>query len=235
MYPVFPKIKKPRKKDYICPKCYSSNRSRLIAISDGPDGRIFAFKCGWDDRQWFVASKLIINEIFQDQVKRFSEMTQKSGKEVGGLLIRTKAGIVVMDMEQMGEERQVSMEKTRKLQPGEEILGTWHSHPVSDQPSYWDIASFLRDKWEQISCVSGVEGTLTVMVKTDGTTKLPGEEVGRWEEENREAKTPLEEIGRKHGFLVYKGLPNKLRLVSGDESSTTLEKLVRGVKGVKRL
>jgi len=236
MYPVLPKIKKPRKKDYICPKCGSTNRSRLLAVSDGPNGKLFMFKCDWDDRQWFVSARLIVNEILQDQIKRFSEMTKKSGKEVGGLLVRNKDGVVVMDMEQMGEDRSVSMEPTRKLQPGEEILGTWHSHPISDKPSYWDVATFLRDKWEKISCVSGAEGTLTVMVKTDKTTQLPGEEVGRWEEEHREKETPLEELGEKYAFLVYQGPPDKLQLISGDKKTTvTLEKLIKGVKGVKRL
>lgn len=236
MYPIFPKIRRPRKKDYICPRCYSTNRSRLITIADGPYGRIFSFKCDWDNQSWFTSSKLIVNEVFQDQIQRFSEMTQKSGKEVGGLLMRTKDGIVVMDMEQMGEERMVQMSPTRKLQKGEEILGTWHAHPITDTPSFWDIGTFLHDDWERISCVSGAEGTLTVMVKTDATEGLSEEvEVGKWAEEHRGAETPLEELGKKHGFLVYKGPPDKLKLVSGKEGSTTLEKLVKGVRGVKRV
>ena len=231
MYPVLPKVKKPRKKDYICPKCGSTNRSRLFAVSDGPDGKLFMFKCDWDDRRWFVSAKLIVNEILQDQIKRFSDMTKKTGKEVGGLLVRNKDGVMVMDMEQMGEDRQVSLEPTRKLQEGEEILGSWHSHPVTDEPSYWDIATFLRDDWEKISCVSGAEGTLTVMVKTDDTVKLPGE-VSKWAEENREKQTPLEELGEKYKFLIYRGPPNKLKLISGNKPTTTLEQLVKGVKGV---
>jgi len=106
-------------------------------------------------------------------------------------------------------------------------------HPISDKPSFYDIGTFLRDPWERISCVSGAHGNLTVMVKLPETTLLKPEELKSWEKENRELETPLKILGEKYKFLVYQGLPGSLKSLTGEESTTTLESLVEGVRGRK--
>lgn len=108
-------------------------------------------------------------------------------------------------------------------------------HPVTDEPSYWDVATFLRDKWEVISCVSGAKDHLTVMIKTDETVPLKPEGVRHWEEENRTGGVSLVKLAEKHKFLLYRGKSSNLRLVGGDEKTTSLEKLVKKVRGVKKI
>jgi hypothetical protein len=98
----------------------------------------------------------------------------------------------------------------------------------------WDVGTFLRDPWEKISCVSGANGNLTVMVRLPETVVLDPKELKGWEKTHREAETPLKELSRKYKFLVYQGSPGNLKSIVGDsETTTTLESLMEGVRGRK--
>lgn len=233
LYPALYGVR-PRRKDYICRWCKSDNRSRLALIAPKQDDVIFGMTCDWCDKWWFASAKLILNETMKDQLDRIANFTKKTGKEFGALILRTEKGII-LDMVQIGEGRSIEFAPTRELRSDEEILGSWHAHPISNEPSFWDIGSFLRDKWEKISCVSGAEGALTVMIKTDETVPLSADELENWEKTNREADTPIEKIAEQYKFLLYQGTLDALKLVGGEEKTTTLENLMNGVRGTKDL
>jgi hypothetical protein len=192
----------------------------------------FHFQCGWCGTEW-VAARLVLNQILEEQIKRVANFTKETGKEFGALIIRTEDGLR-LDMIDIGEDLSVELAPTHELGEDEELLGTWHSHPLTDRPSFWDVGSFLRDYWEKISCVSGANGNLTVMVRLPETVVLDPKELKSWEKMHREADTPLKELGRKYKFLVYQGSPGNLKSLAGNsETTTTLESLMEGVRGRK--
>jgi proteasome lid subunit RPN8/RPN11 len=228
---------RPRKKDFICPRCSSTGRSRLISVFMASEQeKLYSFLCQWCNKKWAVSARLVLNEILEDQINRIAGFTKKTGREFGALIFRTSRGIV-LDLMQIGEPRSVSLKLTRKLQKDEEVLGTYHQHPISDRPSYWDIATFLKDSWEKISCVNGSKGTLTVMIKDENTLGLKSDEdIEKWEKEKTKNETSLTEISNEHKFLIYRGKPRNLSLLGDSgQRTTSLEKIVSGVKGLKEL
>ncbi len=101
-------------------------------------------------------------------------------------------------------------------------------HPISNEPSDWDIGSFLHDDFEKISIVSGAKGTITVMVKTDETIVI--EDIKKWVEENQ--LSDLKDKGNLFKFLVFRGKHNNLQLVTGITSTpfTSLEGLLKKIE-----
>jgi hypothetical protein len=261
---LYPSLANPRGQDYVCPKCNSTTRTSIIsmlfsakeisnlnkALGEWNDwvfkqGVVGDFKgkkklegytlgCGWCGERWYVASELILNSIIVDQILNIHKFTDETKKEFGGMIIRNSRGIC-LDMIQIGEELAIIFEVTRPLDRDEEILGTVHCHPISDIPSFWDIATFLNNPWEIISSVIGAQGTLTVMIKDSETLSLPNQgldvTVKQWQTESR----PLEKLAEEFKFLLYKGNPDNLQLISGEEGTATLENLLRGIKGSKTI
>jgi len=258
IYPTFPS---PRGQDFRCPTCHSTNRTHICSViftpgvvkelnkaltewndwvfKQGVTGVFkgvkklegYNFSCGWCETNWFVASELILNSIIVDQINQIHEFTDKTKKEFGALILRNNRGIC-LDMIQIGEELAISFDLTRPLEQDEEILGTIHCHPVSDTFSHWDVITAINNPWETVSAVVGAEGTLVVMVKLPGTKGLTENlnlTVKRWEDENRS----VDDIAAEYNFLVYRGKPSSMQLVSGQGMTTTLEELLRGVKGSK--
>ena len=226
LYPEFGKLK-PGRRYYKCPKCDCNMRTRLQVQVVRHEDLVFGFQCDDCGKKWFVSSKLIFNDIFEEELLRMARFTKKTGKEFGALIIKTPDGIR-LDMIEVGENMSVSFQQTHKLKENEKIVGSAHNHPYSDLPSDFDIASFLRDDWEKISVVNGAKGTITVMVKTDKTLKI--DEVEPWIKEN-EGST-LKEKGMKYNFLVFKGKANNLQLVAGlsKRPFTSLEMLLREIE-----
>ncbi len=259
LYPTVPGV---TGKSLVCPRCGSSNRSSVTSMlfSDkeiqgvknalgkwndwvfhqGVSGfnkgnkklEGYTLKCGWDGYEWFASTDLILNGIISDQLSQIYTFTHETKKEFGAIVLRTSRG-VMLDMIQIGEHLSIELEQTRKLEEDEEILGTVHSHPVTDRFSTWDLASFLSNSFEHISMLIGAESSLTIAVKTPETIKISKEElselVKKWEDE----ETPVKDIGDNYKFLVYEGKSDKLQLVCGEESPTSLERLVSGIKGSK--
>ena len=225
LYPGFGKLK-PGKKHYKCPRCYGTNYSQLSRQIIRKEDIVFGFKCYYCKHDWFVSSKLLLNEIFEDQIERMARFTKKTGKEFAALIIKCKDGIK-LDMIEVGEDSSVTFKQTRQLKKDEQIVGTIHNHPYTNEPSKYDIATFLRDDWEKISIVNGAKGTITVMVKTEETVKV--ENVKEWLVENKD--NALKKIGKEHNFLIFRGKLNNLKLVVGkaDNPFTSLEKLLKNI------
>ena len=224
---------RPRLKDKICPYCWGNSHTELASIifTSSADGgtEVFHLICGDCNKQFFRSSRLIVNDILVDQLERIYQFTKVTKKEFGALIIRNEDGIV-LDQIVVGEDREVEMNPTRKLKANEEILGTIHAHPVTDEPSDFDLATFCRDCWERISMVIGVNGTINCMLKTDKTTVV--DDIQSWIQQNQDLS--LQEKANHNNFLLYRGTPEKLKLESDQKvPPTTLEALFKGVKGVK--
>ena len=220
---------KPFKKHYVCPRCAGNIRSRLQLQIIRKSEMVFGFICYDCNKKWYLSSKMILNEVLEEELQKIYKFTKVTDKEFGALLVKTPEGIR-MDMLDIGEDMSVTFKKTKEYRKDEKVIGSVHSHPISSEPSDWDVATFLRDSWEMISIVVGAEGTINVMVKTQDTLVLGEEDLNGWIERNRGVS--LIEKANVHRFLFFKGKVNNLRLFGGvsSQSMTSLERLLTQIE-----
>jgi proteasome lid subunit RPN8/RPN11 len=154
--------------------------------------------------------------------------TKATGKEFGGIIIKTPQGIRI-DMVEVGEELSVSFKVSHPLEEDEIVVGTIHNHPISDIPSNWDIGTFLSSTWEKVSIVNGASGIVNVLVKTNKTVLIP--DVLQFADD--EATSTLKEKGDKYMFRVYRGRTNNLQLINNVDRDVvpiaSIEKLLMGL------
>jgi len=243
LYPALHGVK-PRRKDYRCKRCGSDNQTCLRAETKYFKGGkledvFFDFECGCGNA-FFVAAKLLVNEVLEEQMERIFNFTKKTGKEFGALVIRTVDGDILLDMFQIGENREVEMVPTHEMREGEEILGTFHCHPKSSTFSLFDLATALRDKdWEKISIVAGADGSFNIAIFTPETPEI--KDISAWIEENEDVKdedgnVDSVKLANKYNFLLYRGKADNLKLISSDDIKTyNLEDLFKRVSGVKTI
>lgn len=261
---IYPSFATPTSRDMTCPNCHSNNKTNIISIlfsekeikglekglndwnkwafKQGVNGlnkgnnklEGYKFSCGWCGKSWFVSSEMILNNVMADQIERIWNFTRQTKKEFGALIIRSSRGIY-LDMIQVGEELSVKFEITRELQDDEEILGSFHTHPYTDIFSKWDIATFLCNDWEKVSMLGGREKTIYLMAKTEETAKISNIhidcEIKKWEEK----EVSDIELSKKYKYLLYKGNPMELILLSGESNFSSLEDLFSGIEGSKTL
>jgi proteasome lid subunit RPN8/RPN11 len=208
MYPQFGNLK-PTKRFYVCPTCRGNANTHLKVQIQKSEEMIFGFQCNICGKSWFISSKLILNSIFEEELARMARYTKSTGKEFGGLIIKTPKGIRI-DMVEVGEDLSVSFKQTHPLNEGEEVVGTIHNHPISDIPSDWDIGTFLNNQWECVSIVNGANGTVNVMVKTKKTVIVT--DVMKWAIDN--AEVDFKTKGDTYGFMIYRGKINNLQLIN---------------------
>lgn len=226
---LYPKLSidntNPERKHYQCPRCQGNLRSRVQVKIVRKKEMVFGFACGDCTKRWYVSSKLIINDVFEEQIQKIYRFTNITKKEFGALLVKTPEGIR-MDMLDIGEDLSVTFTKTKEYREDEKVVGTIHAHPITDIPSDFDIATFLRDDWEKISIVTGADSSINVMVRTNDTIGLSNINLSDWVEENKSLS--LIEKAEKFQFLLYKGKVNNLTLLAGVSSYpvTSLEKLL---------
>ena len=213
---------RPRKKFYQCPRCGGDNATRLQVDIVRKSEEVFGFMCDFCQKRWYVSSKLILNEVLEEHFQKIHKFTMTTGKEFGALLVKTPDGIR-MDMLEIGEDLSVTFKKTKEYRPEEKVVGSCHSHPVTDEFSDWDLGTFLKSDWEQISVVVGSEGTVNVAVKTKETIKIL--DVEQWVKDNK--SLTLIEKANKYRFLLFRGKVNNLKLCAGisNMTVTSLEKL----------
>lgn len=228
LYPQFGFLR-PQGKHYKCPRCMGNVRTRLQVEIVRKKEVVFGFACDDCKKRWYVSSKLILNEVLEEQLQKIYKFTKTTKKEFGALLVKTPEGIR-MDMMDVGEDMSVTFRKTKEYRKDEKVIGSVHAHPISDEFSDWDVATFLRDDWEKISMVVGAEGTINVIVKTQDTVLLKEEEFGKWIEVNK--NTALTEKARTYQFLFFKGKVNNLKLIEGvsNQPLTSLERLLRVIE-----
>lgn len=174
--------------------------------------------------------RLKLREYVQHQIEKLKDKTETQDKEYGALIVRTEEGDIELDSIQGGEGRSINLSPENV---DGEILGTIHFHPVSDDFSKHDIATFLNSDWEKVSLVMGKEGTLHLAVKGEGARKIDGD-IEKWERQHLD--DPTDNLAKEYGFLYYKGkdLDNlKLTVGTPDTKVGSFEDLTSGIKGFK--
>ena len=219
---------KPTMRFYQCPRCYGNLRSQLKSQIQRPDELIFVFECHDCEKNWYISSKLVLNSVFEDEVQRMADYTKATGKEFGGLIVKTPSGVRI-EMIQVGENMSVSFGQTHNLEDGESLIGTIHNHPYTDIPSDWDIGTFLRTEWEHVSIVNGVKGTINIMVKTHAT--LRPDNLEQWIKDNE--SLTFKAKGNLYNFIIYRGRVNNLQQLTSFPDVlpvTSIEELLRLIK-----
>ena len=227
LYPQFGNLR-PSKRFYVCPKCKGNTNTTLKVQIQKAEEMVFVFKCHCCGSGWYISSKLILNQIFEEELGRMARYTKSTGKEFGGLIIKTPRGIRI-DMVEVGEELSVSFKQSHPLNEDECVVGTIHNHPISDMPSDWDIGTFLSSKWEKVSVVNGASGIVNVLVKTDKTVLIS--DVMQFVRD--ETGNTLKDKGDKYMFRVYRGMSNNLQLINNVDRNivpiASIEKLLMGL------
>lgn len=220
---------KPQRKYYKCPRCESNVNTRIQVQIIRKKEMVFGFICHDCYKRWYVSSRLLLNEVLEEQLQKIHKFTDTTKKEFGALLVKTPEGIR-MDMLDIGEDMSVTFKKTKEFREDEKVIGSCHAHPRSDEFSDYDIATFLRDDWERISIVVGAEGTINVVVKTENTLKIENEQLNQWVEDNKALR--LVEKAERNQFLLFKGKVNNLKLLAGvsNQPITSLEKLLAQIE-----
>jgi proteasome lid subunit RPN8/RPN11 len=197
---------KPTMRFYQCPRCNGNLRTQLKAQIQKPKELVFCFQCHDCSKAWYISSKLVLNSIFEDQLQKMAEYTKATGKEFGGLIIKTSTGIRI-EMVQVGEDMSVSFGQSHELEEGESLVGTVHNHPYTDIPSDWDIGTFLQTDWEAVGIVNGANGTINVMVKRKDTV-VPLD-LEQWIKDSE--SLTFKAKGNLYNFVIYRGRINNLQ------------------------
>jgi hypothetical protein len=117
-----------------------------------------------------VPKKLIIPDRLLNDVRLMAEYSIKTDQETGGFLIKAIHGNIGVIAEQFGESREVVIQPNENLHEGERVLGSAHSHPITDKASTGDIIGFLGDEMELIMLVTGADKSINIYIKIDGIT-----------------------------------------------------------------
>ena len=250
IYPQFPplinkkiterrKLVTPRIEDFICVTCKGTNYSHIYAKKEDQFSIDFFFECAYCASTWKkevdIPTYVLLNDVILDQIDRLGNMTEDLKVEFGALILRKEKDIV-LDFFQHGIDKAIVLKLTRELKEDEEILGTCHIHPQTDEFSIWDCATFLAQDWERVSILLGAQKTINLFIKDENTKKLSSDEVEKWEQDN--INKGSEVIAKENNIIYYKGKTDKLLCVnelSNLEKESTLEKLLKGIKGSKSL
>lgn len=220
---------RPSEKHYICPRCAGNVRTRLQVQIIRKREMVFGFMCHDCGNRWYISSRLLLNEVLEEQLSKIYKFTHETKKEFGALLVKTPEGIR-MDMLDIGEDLSVTFRKTKEYRKDERVVGSVHAHPISDEFSDWDVGTFLKDDWEKISIVVGANGTINVLVKSPETLMIKDEDLEPWIDDNKMIN--LVDKAEKYQFLLFKGKVNNLKLLAGSSSLpiTSLEQLLRQIE-----
>ena len=195
-------------------------------------------------------STVVLSNRLYAMVTFLGGMTTQENVETGGFLVKTGVGMsgqigVRMVNLVKGEGRAIVLEPQEKLEPGEEYLGTFHSHPMTEVPSIHDVLSFLADPTEQVSIVHGVQGTINLMLKKPDTRLLQPQEL---EQMKMQYEVKLQAQGipkqdpakmtvlvRDFGFMYFTGkgpvLQRTFEIEQIAENPISLDEIAYGIQG----
>ena len=155
---------------------------------------------------------LDLGGTLEDQIERFGKFTSETGKEFGALLMR-RAGQLVLDFVQVGEDKEIDIKPTRPLAADEEILGSYHQHPHTNDFSVWDMLSFLHTGWEQCMILHGADDTIVVAIKTPQTKPITEDPEQLREQYDAWSNT---DFSKQYGFILYRGSLDNLEEAIGN-------------------
>src|SRR3989442_9007204 len=199
-------------------------------------------------------STVVLSNRLYAMVTFLGGMTTQENVETGGFLVKTGVGMsgqigVRMVNLVKGEGRAIVLEPQEKLEPGEEYLGTFHSHPLTEVPSIHDVLSFLADPTEQISIVHGVSGTINLMLKKPDTKTISPQILEQMKAQYeiaiqaqgipKQDPAKMTVLVRDLGFMYFTGTGPQLQRTFEIEpvpnQAISLDEIAYGIRGTNQL
>ena len=112
-----------------------------------------------------IPDKIEIPERLYNDIQMMMEYSITNDNEAGGFIIKAKTGDLGVVGEQFGKDREIVLEPNEQLHEGEELIGTYHSHPVTPTGSTGDVTSYLRDENEKVMIVGGADKSINIFIK----------------------------------------------------------------------
>jgi len=195
-------------------------------------------------------SSVVLSTRLLAMIQFLGQMTTQEQVETGGFLIKTGVGMsgqmgVRMVNLVKGEGKAIVLEPQEKLEHGEEYLGTFHSHPMTEVPSIHDVLSFLADPTEQISIVHGVQGTINLMLKKPTTRLINPAELEQMKMQYdikvqaqgipKQDPAKMTILVRDFGFMYFTGngavLQRTFEVEQIPENPISLDEIAYGIQG----
>lgn len=186
-------------------------------------------------------STVILSDRLFGYIKLLGDITADDDIETGGFLIKTGVGVSTRSIGVRlvnlvkGENREIILEPQEELEPGEEYIGTFHSHPKTDIPSVHDVITFLADPLEKISIVRGVDGTVNLKVKKSDTRPLDPSRIEEMKERYPKGDEGMATLVRDFNFMFFQGKGDELsrayETASSPSGTISLDELALGVEG----
>ncbi len=184
---------------------------------------------------------VVLSDRLYGNMKAVADLASKNDSEIGGFLIKTGVGVSKVSIGVrlvnlvVGENREIVLEPQEELEPGEEYIGTFHSHPVTDVPSVHDVITFLADPLEKVSVVRGVDGTINLKVKTADTRPLDPSRINEMKERYPKGDEGMATLVRDFNFMFFQGRDDTLtrtyETASTPSGTISLDELALGVEG----
>ena len=211
---IYPVLGIPRKRKK-CKHCYGSNirvtRTKYYEKYIAED--LVCEACGWQGSDIEeIPQRVELSEKLIKQISGLYKKTENKDIEYGALILR-KDEKIYLGFEQQGKAHEIVLKEPDKLDKGEELLGTVHTHPLTDTPSPWDIATFLVNGFEKSSIIVGSSGNINLIIKNKDTKKLETDNLRKWANSNSNISSY--ELAEKYKFLYYEGPYNGLVLKVG--------------------
>jgi hypothetical protein len=185
---------------------------------------------------------VVLSDRLYGDMKAVADLATADDGEVGGFLIKTGVGVTNRSIGVrlvnlvIGNGRSIVLEPQEELEPGEEYIGTFHSHPVTPVPSVHDVLTFLADPNEKCSIVRGVDGTINLKVKTEQTRLLGPEMVEPLKQRYPKGDDGMSALVRDFNFLFYQGKDDTLTRAYSEPGTGTisLDELSLGIHGAEK-
>ena len=228
MYPVLGIPQRKRKK---CKHCYGSNvrvtRTKYYEKYIAED--LVCEACGWQGSDIEeIPQRVELSEKLIKQILELEKKTESKDIEYGALILR-KDEKIYLGFEQRGKAHEIVLKAPKKLDDGEELLGTIHCHPITDAPSPWDIATFLVNDFEKSSIIVGSNSNINLLIKNEDTKKLETDNLKKWADSNSNISSYG--LAEKYKFLYYEGSYNSLILKIGksDVVEESIEEVLKNI------
>src|SRR5271157_5952265 len=121
----------------------------------------------WLSKELDDFDTIVISPRLLSMMQFLGQQNQSTDTETGAFVIKTGLGMngqVGVRLVNIlgGEDRGINLEPQENLLQGEEYLGTFHAHPITDTPSVHDFMTFLADPTEQIMLLMGSDNTVNL-------------------------------------------------------------------------
>ena len=185
---------------------------------------------------------IVLSPRMLAMIQFLGKQTQSTDTETGAFVIKTSSGTngetgVRLVNIVGGEDSAVNLEPQETLLQGEEYLGTFHAHPITDNPSVHDFMTFLADPTEQIMLLHGSDDTINLALKTPNTITITPDQIDAMKQEYEAWKDTDDKVALadKFKFGLYLGKDTELNRANTAMPETgksiSLDELALGLHG----